>query len=160
MARIAELKPDLVVATGRNDYRVMSGSTRMGPVSSASALTAALARTYRALDRVAGRVVVLRDNPMPGVDPVECLSRNQDAPSSCDRSFSQMRHEPRAEKAAAASAGVSYVDTLRMFCTASTCPAVIGGVVVWRDDDHATATYATTLAPYLSAALAKLGALA
>ena len=160
MARIASLKPDLVVTTGRTDYSVMSGGSKLGPSASASALSAALTRTYRQLDKVAGTVVVLRDNPMPGTDMVECLARHQDSPSDCDRSVSQLKREPRIESAAASAASVDYVETASMFCRPTVCPTVIGGVVVWRDGNHATATYTSTLAPYLTAALTKVGALA
>jgi hypothetical protein len=40
-------------------------------------------------------------------------------------------------------------------CTDHTCPAVVGGVVVYFDGSHLTATYARTLAPYLAPALLK-----
>lgn len=36
-----------------------------------------------------------------------------------------------------------------LFCTKGRCPAIIGGVDVYRDDHHVTATYEKTLAPYL-----------
>ncbi len=34
---------------------------------------------------------------------------------------------------------------------------VIGGVIVYRDRDHLTASYSRTLAPYLVAAIEKAG---
>jgi hypothetical protein len=36
------------------------------------------------------------------------------------------------------------------FCDARRCPSVIGGVMVYRDHTHLTATYVATLAPYIS----------
>ena len=43
--------------------------------------------------------------------------------------------------------------------TSDTCPVVIGGVNVYRDDNHVTVTYAKTLAPYLYRAIVESGVL-
>ena len=53
-------------------------------------------------------------------------------------------------------AGVDYLDTTPIFCVDGSCPAVVGGVAVYRDGQHVAATYARTLAPYLSPVLARL----
>lgn len=49
--------------------------------------------------------------------------------------------------------GVSHLDLSDAFCTAERCEPVVGNVFVYRDDDHMTATYATTVAPALREAL-------
>ena len=36
------------------------------------------------------------------------------------------------------------------------CPVVVGNVLIYRDNHHLTATYARSLAPFLSTALAGL----
>jgi hypothetical protein len=36
-----------------------------------------------------------------------------------------------------------------LLCTDTTCPPVIGNVVVYRDDQHLAKTYSLTMAPYL-----------
>jgi peptidoglycan/LPS O-acetylase OafA/YrhL len=149
LARIEAESPELVVTANRQDYRVMDGGTRLGPSASAKAIAAGLVRTYAELDRIAGEVLVLQDNPIPGLDRVECLSRNEDDPAACDQALADMQSVPRPEKAAAREAGVTWNPTSWMFCPEKVCSTVIGGVVVWRDDDHATATYTRTLAPYL-----------
>jgi hypothetical protein len=56
--------------------------------------------------------------------------------------------------AAAAMKGAHLIDLTSYYCNDTNCPAVIGHVVVYRDQDHLTATYARTLAPYLGRALA------
>jgi hypothetical protein len=40
-----------------------------------------------------------------------------------------------------------------LICEPTTCPAVVGNVLVYFDDDHLTQAYALTLTPYLSAKL-------
>jgi len=147
--RIADERPDLVITANRQDYRVMDGDTRLGRSASAKALQAGLVRSYSELDRIAGEVLVLQDNPIPGVNRLSCLSDNEDDPTVCDQPLSEMLAVPKPERAAAREAGVLWNPTSWMFCPQKVCSTVIGGVVVWRDDDHATATYTRTLAPYL-----------
>jgi hypothetical protein len=48
---------------------------------------------------------------------------------------------------------VKLVDLTRYFCDQTTCYAVVGGVPVYYDYDHMTNQFATSLAPYLQAAL-------
>jgi hypothetical protein len=39
------------------------------------------------------------------------------------------------------------------FCTASGCPTVVGNILVYRDDNHMTVTFASFIAPLLDAAV-------
>ena len=41
------------------------------------------------------------------------------------------------------------MDLTDAYCDATTCYTVIGGVVVYADNNHVSNTYARTLAPYL-----------
>jgi hypothetical protein len=46
---------------------------------------------------------------------------------------------------AARHSGATVFDATPWLCTNTTCPPVIGGMVVYRDDSHLTNTYAETL---------------
>lgn len=48
---------------------------------------------------------------------------------------------------------VIFADLTDYFCNETTCPPVIGNVIVYRDTHHITATYAKTLAPALKGPL-------
>ena len=48
---------------------------------------------------------------------------------------------------------VFFADLTDYFCDEEICPPVIGNVVIYRDNNHITATYAKTLAPALKAPL-------
>jgi hypothetical protein len=48
------------------------------------------------------------------------------------------------------------VDLTRHFCDPRRCLPVVGGVLVYRDDNHLTTLFAETLAPYLQRALPRL----
>ena len=62
----------------------------------------------------------------------------------------------KVENAAVSEAGAKLIDPANWFCTATTCPAVIDGIVVYSDNSHVTATYTAWLAPVLGQALTKL----
>jgi hypothetical protein len=49
--------------------------------------------------------------------------------------------------------GVTIIDPITWFCTSSTCPVIVGNVLVYRDVSHITATYARLLAPLLNQSL-------
>ena len=53
----------------------------------------------------------------------------------------------------------TLLDFTRYYCSATTCPAVIGGVNVYRDISHISKTYMTTMAPYVGAQLERDGLL-
>ena len=52
-------------------------------------------------------------------------------------------------EAARTTPGVRLIDSTAMFCADGTCPAVIGGVVVYRQLQHVTQTYSRSMAPFL-----------
>lgn len=46
---------------------------------------------------------------------------------------------------------VRLLDLTRRFCGAARCYPVVGGVYVYKDDNHMNATFARTLGPFLHA---------
>ena len=47
------------------------------------------------------------------------------------------------------------VDLTPFFCGERSCRPVVGGALVYKDEDHMTPVFAATLAPYLREALAR-----
>lgn len=105
----------------------------------------------RAFDRAGVRVIVLQDNPWPDENIPDCLVTRPRAVDSCDGSRDEWL--PRDPMVAAAeeldSPNIDTLDLTDRFCRADTCQAVIGGVLVYLDGHHLSATYAKTMAPYL-----------
>lgn len=60
-----------------------------------------------------------------------------------------VRPENSQKEAVRRVAGARLIDLDAFYCGARRCSPVIGGVVVYRDEHHVTATYARTLAPFL-----------
>ncbi|GAA3322888.1 acyltransferase family protein [Paeniglutamicibacter sulfureus] len=105
-------------------------------------------------------IVVIRDTPFPGAtlpNIPDCVATAKDANKECSGSTGKWTWmDPLADVAAEGKHdNVAVIDPTRYFCQDGTCPAVIGGVVVYFDASHITATYAETLTPFLEKDLEK-----
>ncbi|GAA2000657.1 acyltransferase family protein [Brevibacterium samyangense] len=96
-------------------------------------------------------VVALRDTPTP-VDEEnvpDCVSANLYDLAECAIPRAESREFTDANAALEAAAerveGVRFESLTDEFCTETECPAVIGNVLVYRDQNHISATYARTL---------------
>ncbi|WP_186377248.1 acyltransferase family protein [Curtobacterium pusillum] len=143
------------------DALVVVHSTTQMPVTAPAGPTrdaATLAGLVDAWKQAAGDelpVIAIRDNPVPRRDVVACVSAmTGPTNASCDQprqaALGQTDSSAEAVKEFTAGGGrAALVDLTRYYCTDSTCPAVIGGVLVYRDTSHITGTWAKTLEPYL-----------
>jgi peptidoglycan/LPS O-acetylase OafA/YrhL len=112
-------------------------------------------------------VLILHDTPYPGQtlpSVPDCLAKHPTNQAACSGTPDSWAWPDPLYAAATALnlPGISTVDTAPFVCTATTCPAVIGGIVVYYDASHLTATYARSIAPFIEpdilAALAKRSA--
>ncbi|MGV8847880.1 acyltransferase family protein [Tessaracoccus sp.] len=94
-------------------------------------------------------VAAIRDTPRFTENVPECLEGHPHEPSQCSRKRQDifLPISP-ALGAVGAPESVVHVDMTDSFCT-DVCEPVIGNVVVYRDRNHMTATYARTTAPAL-----------
>lgn len=143
LTTIAALEPDAVFTVATRTPEDDSGETFSG----------AQADRWHQLVDLGIPVVAVRDTPRFTVDIPSCVARAQ-RPRDCAR--------PRAEIFAEQSPAASVVnegdmialpDLTDQFCARSMCEPIVGNVLVYRDRDHMTATYARTLAPALREAL-------
>jgi peptidoglycan/LPS O-acetylase OafA/YrhL len=153
MAGILDVKPDMVVTSAAlpviyNEYYLLEP-------------TAELISGYRSfwsrLTEAGIPVLVVRDNPRPGVDVPSCMVMNRESPGRCSWMREQVldRHEdPLVE--ASQMTDVHLLDLSHFFCNGQECPAVIGNVLVYRDGDHLTASFAKSLAPYIEARMLEI----
>ena len=98
-------------------------------------------------------VAVIQDSPLPAKDIQsipDCVAEHMDDLEQCAGDAGTWIPDDPLVRAATKlqDERVSVIDLNASFCT-TTCPAVIGGVVVYFDGSHITNTYAMTLAPYL-----------
>jgi len=110
------------------------------------------------LEQAGKDVVVLSDNPWPGgADRTrDCVAMNKKNPTRCEMNRNQLTVTDHQVGAAKAMPNVQFVHTTNWFCTDTQCPAVIGNVLVYRDDQHITSTYAATLTSRVQKAIPQL----
>ena len=101
------------------------------------------------------KIVVIHDNPKPGPDFVTCIERNGlKSGEACKIPFEKaMRPADPMPAAVQDIAGVTIADFTNIFCNATTCPPVIGNIIVYRDNSHITTTWSKHLEPQLEAAI-------
>lgn len=93
-------------------------------------------------------VVAFRDNPRFPFDMFECVETYGADRDRCNppRAGSLLPVNPL-EDLAARHQELHTIDLTDRICTETTCPGVIGNIMVYRDFDHITSTYGETLAP-------------
>lgn len=146
LARIEQENPALVITTGRAYYNVMKDGKRLSQAKSAPLLEEGYVSMLEDLLDRSDRVVVLRDNPKPGMDVADCVSASLDRLTDCAAPREKaLSFTPVGARAAEQVEDVELVDLTPVFCPEDTCPAVIGDVLVYRDHGHLTSTFASTL---------------
>jgi hypothetical protein len=140
LAWLLEQRPEVVVFTQSVGQRLFPNE-RDDPMGD---MTLALKDVWSDLLAAGIKVVAIRDTPRLPFDPDECLDDTACA-ASLDDIF------PRADPIpmAAAEMGVPLIDMTDAFCTSTSCPVVIGNIVVWRDRHHLTATFSRTIGAVL-----------
>jgi len=97
-------------------------------------------------------VLIIRDTPIPGINIPDCVAINVDDVAACDGDRS-VWEQPDPLVAAAkqlANPGITIADFNDSFCDASKCYSVVGGVLVYFDKTHVTATFIDSLSDALA----------
>ena len=130
---------------------------RLSPKASVPYFRRGLVRTLRRLRATGARVIVIKDLPRSPRDVPDCVAREPKRLERC--AFRREERPERAFDAQSADAvdGADPLDPAPVVCPDDVCHAVMGSALVYRDDNHFTATYARTLAPWLDAELPHLG---
>jgi len=147
LARLETERPRLVVLSMSRRYGADFGFTSYDPAWIASLTD--LVGDLRA--STGARVLVLGPVPDPHTNVPVCLSAHLDDALACtpDRATGLNAEGIAAETKATGAGGGQYADLSQLFCDAKVCPVVIGSDLVFRDDNHVTASFARTLTPVL-----------
>jgi hypothetical protein len=117
---------------------------------------------WKALPASVRRVVVIRDTPLVGFDAFDCVQRAQAARRNAGKACSVARTLALRTDAAVVAAHrvgsrrVRVIDMTHFFCSPRRCYPVVGGALVYKDDQHITEVFGTTLTPYLRGAIDRL----
>lgn len=111
--------------------------------------------TRRILDRVtshAGEIYLIEASPPLGFNGPQCLSQNRDDGSERCRSPAHSAHYAHVaallKDAAEAYPNTHWLETGSLVCPSGQCEALRDGVVVFRDTQHLTASFAATAGPH------------
>jgi hypothetical protein len=127
---------------------------------------AAAAQSYvdawKTLPASVRRVVVIRDTPTARADVLSCVgravSRHQRPDTACRQPLLLALAPDPAVAAVRQEDSVRFqsVDLTGFFCDRANCFPVVGGVLVYLDQNHLTPLFVSTLAPYLRRAVDRL----
>ena len=147
LAETTDGRFDAVVASNRT-ARLLAG---VPLADQADAARAAYTDTLERWAATGVPVVVLRDTPYADVENVpDCVAAHLADLSACDGGRDREQADPFAEAARALDAPtVQVVDLTDRICRDDTCYSVVGGVIVYFDAGHLSATFARSLAPAL-----------
>jgi peptidoglycan/LPS O-acetylase OafA/YrhL len=98
-------------------------------------------------------VMVLGPTPKPPFDVPSCLSEHLGDAGACATPRAQAVDASGRdrERRVAEGAGARYVGVARWLCSPTTCPAVVGNLLVYRDDNHLTTRFVEWLTPVIAA---------
>lgn len=134
------------------DYRLEGAS------DDPSAMVSALGRSWKRLDEMGSKVFVLRDTPASKFDPPDCIAGHETEPERCatDRKDAFAERGQTQAEAVKANPFATLIDLNPWICPSDPCQPVIGGVLVYRDRTHMTATYSRSLGPRLESLIPRL----
>ena len=153
LARMATLHPAVVILGFSREYGIPDDHV----VVDGPAWLSGLSEMITTIESSTGaRVVLMGDDPYPQQSVPQCLSVNLSNTPACSIPKHYPYYNPGGigqEQAVASSAGAGYVDTDPWFCISTTCTVIVGNLLVYRDDNHITASYADWLTPAVGAQL-------
>jgi peptidoglycan/LPS O-acetylase OafA/YrhL len=154
IARIQQIHPNLVIVSSASLHPVAGG--RM--ITDAAVWQRAAHDTFAALAQQGAPVRFMRDTPHADFNVLECLAQSEwDGRTHCPSIDPATALYPEIfaaeERGAAGFGNVGFIDMSDRMCNARECFPEVGGVVVYRDNDHLTATFNRGLAPTLYARL-------
>ncbi|MER8431964.1 acyltransferase family protein [Mesorhizobium caraganae] len=136
LAEILKLRPFAVITSQSNAGSVPDDLMIEG-----------LRDVWSRLTEAGSRIIVIRNTPLMAFEPGDCLSAT---PVKCFTKRSDAELNDVLALAAEGQKNVRVVDMTDAMCGLELCPAVVGNMIVWRDNGHLTATYSLALAPYLA----------
>ncbi len=147
----------VIVATSTSmSLGVVVGGERLSREASRVHLRHGLERMLRRLRATGARVIVIKDLPRSPRDVPDCVSRQPKRLERCAFPREEESDQAFDEQSTVRVDGADAVDPAPVVCPRGLCHAVMGNALVYRDDNHLTATFARTLSPWLEAELPSL----
>lgn len=148
--RLSQEKPDMVFVSSFGAGETIEDGTGRSQLDQ---YQDAVARRFTDWTAPGTRVFVFRDPPLTlRHSSPDCVALNQHTPRDCANARAEaLLPDPVAEAAQGmGNPKVKVLDLSDQFCDAQTCYAVIGGLQVYADYDHAARSYIHSLVPVLA----------
>lgn len=157
LQRIEELQPSLVMVASLVPDGYAATDYTVGPMDD---VRAGYVEMLDAVDERSTNVVVIKDTPFMGANIPNCLGSPAGA-VSCERPRGDVLegHRDPLWEAALETPGIKTIALTDSFCDSTTCFPITGGVVVYRDHHHISATFARSMATPLLDKLTESGVL-
>jgi peptidoglycan/LPS O-acetylase OafA/YrhL len=154
LREVLAAKPALVIVSSEPYYADIDGR-QASFAESLPAVAAGYRAVWDTLTTAGIKVAVLADSPRPGYDIVGCVESNRTNLSECARPRSSMltSKNESLKMAVQADTNVTGVDLNRYICPTANCAAVIGSALVYRDNNHLSATYVTSMHAQIESAV-------
>lgn len=140
LKQVLAMKPDAVVTTSTRTNVLWQVPEQLDP---------GWVSTVKTLNAAGIKVVAIRDTPRLPQNVPDCL---EEAPTDfvgCGaKRIDLFKKAAPTDQVAASLPDTKFLDFTKYFCDDTVCPAVIGNVLVYKDDNHVTRTYMETLAPF------------
>ena len=155
LASLVAQRPRAVILVSFDSY-IQQGTVAESEYQVSEAVwTEGLRRTYSRLDRAGITTIVIRGTPRIPFDVPTCLSRRaarlpfaSDCTYAPDRAF--LARAQRAQNTAARGLrNVRFVDMNDEVCATARCGTERGGIVMFTDNNHLTATFARSISSVL-----------
>lgn len=158
LRRIAALKPALVIMTGARYLSAQSRPQAGIPVRFANAWQNGLDATFRFFraHTPATHLILVSDVPTLRESDPDCVSAHPDDVRACNTKRTKAIILPKAKAAELAIAKqdhVPVIDPTRWFCAPRYCPAIVGNIILYRDDAHMVPAWSNFLTPLFSDAI-------
>ncbi|MBE3074643.1 MAG: hypothetical protein IMZ75_06805 [Actinobacteria bacterium] len=142
--KLVKEKPVAVITAMSRAYSVFG--TGLSIDESRQPISDSLGASWDKLEGAGIRVAAMRDVPRPGIVVPDCVAANPDNLSKCAVNQVKSLWEDGPEvRAAKTHPGVTIIDLTSTMCADGVCPAVINGIIVYRDSNHITATYSRSM---------------
>lgn len=147
------------LSEGELDYDVIITGAARWSLEGRSGQSGDYAATWEAVMERGTQVIAIEDAPMVSEDLMQCVQRSSFAfsPEECHVTPERGADAEDSVALATHNSNAELLRTWDLFCNDEVCPAVIGGVIVYRDAvAHVTAEYVSTMTPYIQERLEEL----
>ena len=153
LREIAQLKPDRIITSGLLPQVFVDPASGQAADHDATmaVFASGISSTLATLHAITPHVYVIGATPFLARSAGDCLGTRAATMATCVRPLSSsIKQFNQIWKSAATANGAAFIDPIPWMCAANRCPLVVGHVIVYRDSNHVTRTFADTVSAQLA----------